>query len=86
MGAKGGVSRSVGARGVVEGLEDDLADLAGHAIEDQEEEEDDQRQQHQEHQDAPVPAPDEEDEGLQRVHKPVEGGLGAAVGAGHGVR
>lgn len=39
--------RSVRARGVVEGLEDDLADLAGHAVEDEEEEDDDQRQQHQ---------------------------------------
>lgn len=72
--------RSVRTRGVVQGLEDDLADLAGHAVEDEEEEDDDQRQQHQEHQDAPVPAPDEEDEGLQRVHKPVERGFGTAVG------
>ena len=68
-----------GELGAVEGAEDDLADLPGHGIKDEEEEDSDQCQQQQQHQDAPVPAPDE-DEGLQRVHKPVEGGFGAAVG------
>lgn len=69
-----------GELGAVEGAEDDLADLPRHGIKDEEEEDSDQCQQQQQHQDAPVPAPDEEDEGLQRVHKPVEGGFGAAVG------
>lgn len=68
--------------GLVEGPEDDLADLAGHGVEDQEEEDGDQGQQQQQHQDAPVPAPDEEDESLKWVHKPVEGSFRAAVGAG----
>lgn len=66
--------------GLVEGTEDDFADLAGYGVEDEEEEDGDQDQQQQQHEDAPVPAPDEEDEGLQRVHKPVEGGFGAAAG------
>lgn len=40
--------RSVGARGrVVEGAEDELADLAGHGVEDQEEKDGDQRQHQQ---------------------------------------
>lgn len=64
----------------MEGAEDDLADLAGHGVEDEEEEDGDQGQQQQQHKDAPIPAPDEEDEGLQRVHKPVKGGFGAAAG------
>lgn len=68
--------------GLVEGPEDDLADLAGHGVEDQEEEDGDQGQQQQQHQDAPVPTPDEEDESLKWVHKPVEGSFRAAVGAG----
>lgn len=63
----------------MEGTEDDLADLPRYGVEDKEEEDDDQRQQQQQHQDAPVPAPDEEDKGLQWVHKPVEGGFGATV-------
>lgn len=63
--------------GLVEGAEDGLADLAGHGVDKQEEEDGDQGQQQQ--QEAPAPAPDEEDEGLQRVHKPVEG-FRAAVG------
>ena len=69
-----------GELGVVEGAEDDLADLPGHGVKDEEEEDSDQRQQQQQHQDAPVPAPDEDDEGLQQVHKPVEGSFGAAAG------
>lgn len=64
----------------MERVEDDPADLARHGVEDEEEEDGDERQQQQQQQDAPVPAPDEEDEGLQRVHEPVEGGFGAAVG------
>lgn len=46
----------------MEGAEDDLADLAGHDVED--EEDHDQYQEQHRHQDVPVPAPDEEDEGL----------------------
>lgn len=65
--------------GLVEGMEDDFADLAGYGVEDEEEEDGDQDQQQQQHKDAPVLAPDE-DEGLQRVHKPAEGGFGAAAG------
>lgn len=58
----------------MEGAEDDLADLAGHGVEDEEEDRDHYQEQHC-HQDVPVPAPDEEDEGLQWVHIPVEGGF-----------
>lgn len=67
--------------GLVDRAEDDPANLARHGVEDEEEEDRDQDQEQQQHQDAPVPAPDEEDEGLQGVHKPVEGGFRAAVGA-----
>lgn len=54
--------------GLVEGIEDDFADLAGYGVEDEEEEDGDQDQQQQQHKDAPVPAPDE-DEGLQQLFK-----------------
>lgn len=66
----------------VDWAEDDLADLSRDGVEHKEEEDGDERQQQQHHQDAPVPAPDEEDESLEGVHKPVEGGFGAAVGEG----
>lgn len=64
----------------MDGAEDDLTDLSRDGVEDEKKEDSDERQQQQQHQDAPVPAQDEEDESLQGVHKPVEGGFGAAVG------
>ena len=66
-----------GQLGAVEGADGDLADQARPGVEDEEQDRDQHRQQLQ---DAPVPAPDEEDGGPQRVHKPVEGGFGAAAG------
>lgn len=67
-----------GQSGVVEGADGDLVDQARPGVGDEEEEDSDQRRQQQ--QDAPAPAPDEEDGDLLRVHKPVEGGFGAAAG------